>query len=83
MEQDDSDGTVDEATAVRRQLTAACAAVEDANAHGLRLVAMVFGSEDAERMDVFGVDGVDIGEVLEAAAGQQWEPTSDQPLRGN
>jgi hypothetical protein len=31
MEQDDND-LVDEATAVRRQLTAACAAVEHANA---------------------------------------------------
>ena len=34
-------------------------------------------------MEVFGIDGIDIGEVLEAAAGQQWEPTPDQPLRGN
>jgi len=44
---------------------------------------MVFGSEDGERMEVFGVDGIAIGEVLEAAAGQQWELTTDQPLRGN
>ena len=82
MEQNDND-MVDEATAVRRQLTAACAAVENANAHGLRLAAIVFGSEDGERMEVFGVDGIDIGDVLEVAAGQQWEPTPDQPLRGN
>ena len=82
MEQNDNE-MVDEATAVRRQLTAACAAVEDANAHGFRLLAIVFGSEDGEEMEVFGVEGIDIGEVLEAAAGQQWEPTPDQPLRGN
>ena len=83
METNDDKDMVDEATAVRRQLTAACAAVEDANARGFRLLAIVFGSEDGERMEVFGVDGIDIGEVLEVAAGQQWEPTPDQPLRGN
>ena len=82
MEQDDND-MVDEATAVRRQLTAACAAVENANAHGCRLLAIVFGSDDGERLEVFGVEGIDIGEILEAAAAQQWEPTPDQPLRGN
>jgi len=82
MEQDDND-RVDEATAVRRQLTAACAAVEDANAHGLGLAAMIFVSEDGERMTVFGIDGIDIGDVLEVAAGTQWELTPDQPLRGN
>jgi hypothetical protein len=82
MEQDDN-GTVDEATAIRRQLTAACAAVEHANAHGLGLAAMIFLSEDGEQMEVFGIDGLDIGEVLEAAAGTRWELTPDQPLRGN
>jgi hypothetical protein len=82
MKQDDND-MVDEATVVRRQLTAACAAVEDANAHGFRLLAIVFGSEDREQMEVFGVEGIDIGEILEAAAGQRWEPTADQPLRGS
>jgi hypothetical protein len=68
---------VDEATAVRRQLTAACAAVEDANFQGLGLAAMIFLSEDGERMVVFGIDGIDIGEVLEVAARQQWELTPD------
>jgi hypothetical protein len=32
---------------------------------------------------VFGVEGIDVGEVLEAAAGVAWAPTADQPLRGN
>ena len=82
MEQNDND-RVDEATAVRRQLTAACAAVENANADGLGLAAMIFVSEDGERMTVFGIDGIDIGDVLEVAAGTQWELTPDQPLRGN
>jgi len=82
MEHDD-DGMVDEATAVRRQLTAACAAVEHANSQGLGLAAMIFVSEDGEEMVVFGIDGLDIGEVLEVAAGQHWELTPDQPLRGN
>jgi len=82
MEHDDDD-MVDEATAVRRQLTAACAAVEDANTQGLGLAAMIFLSEDGEEMLVFGIDGLDIGEVLERAAGQQWELTPDQPLRGS
>jgi hypothetical protein len=69
-------------TAIRRQLTAACAAVADANAHGLGLAAMIFVSEDGERMEVFGIDGIDIGDVLEAAAGQQWELRPISPCAG-
>jgi hypothetical protein len=82
MEQHDND-MVDEVTAVRRQLTAACAAVEHATAQGMSLAAMIFVSEDGNRMGVAGIDGIDIGEVLEVAARQQWELTPDQPLRGN
>jgi len=81
MEHDDND-MVDEATAVRRQLTAACAAVEHANTQGMSLAAMIFVSDEGEML-VFGVEGLDIGDVLEAAAGRQWERTPDQPLRGN
>jgi hypothetical protein len=47
METSDDNDTVDEATAVRRPLTAACAAVEDANFQGLGLAAMIFLSEDS------------------------------------
>jgi hypothetical protein len=83
MEQNDTEDTVDDAMAVRRQLTAACAAVDHANSQGLALAVMVFVSEDGERMVVFGLEGIDIYEVLEVAARQQWERTPDQPLRGN
>jgi hypothetical protein len=83
MEQNDTEDTVDEAMAVRRQLTAAGAAVDHANSQGLALAVMVFVSEDGERMVVFGLEGIDIYEVLEVAARQQWERTPDQPLRGN
>lgn len=55
----------------------------DAGSQRLGLTPMVFTSEDGERMVVFGIDGVDIGEVLEVAARQQWELASDQPLRGS
>src|SRR5262249_14486156 len=65
MEHDDND-MVDEATAVRRQLTAACAAVEHATTQGMSLAAMIFVSDDGEML-VFGVEGLDIGDVLEAA----------------
>jgi hypothetical protein len=47
----------------------------------MSLLAIVFGANDGETMTVFGVEGIDIGAILEAAAAQQWEP--DQPLRGN
>ena len=33
-------------------------------------------------MTVFGVEGIDIGEVLEAAAGVQWEPQPISPCGG-
>jgi hypothetical protein len=80
---DDDNDLVDEATGVRRQLTAACAAVEHATTQGMSLAAMVFVSDDGEQMVVFGLEGPDLGEVLQMAAGQCWEPTPDQPLRGN
>jgi len=40
---------------------------------------MVFGSNDGERMTVFGVEGMDVSAVLEAAASQTWEMMDDQP----
>ena len=82
MEQKDND-TVDEETALKRQLTEACAAIHHAHGEGMSLLAIVFGANDGETMTVFGVEGIDIGVILEAAAAQQWEPTDDQPLRGN
>src|SRR5262249_38091695 len=81
MEHDDND-MVDEATAVRRQLAAPCRARRHAHTHGVSLAAMSFVSDEGEML-VFGVEGLDIGDVLEAAAGRQWERTPDQPLRGN
>jgi hypothetical protein len=76
------EGMVDEATAIKRQITAACAAIEHANSEGLGLAVMIFLSEDGQIMTVFGIDGIDVGEVLEAAASQTWDMTDDQPLRG-
>ena len=73
---------VDEATAIKRQISAACAAIDCANAEGLGLAVMIFLSEDGETMTVFGIDGIDVGEVLEAAAGTVWDLTEDQPLKG-
>lgn len=78
----DEEGMVDEATAVKRQMTAACAAIDHANSERMGLAAMIFLSEDGERMTVFGIDGIDVGEVLEAAARQTWDLTEEQPLRG-
>jgi hypothetical protein len=80
MKQDDND-VVDEETALKRQLAAACAAIHHAHGEGMSLLAIVFGANDGETMTVFGLEGIDIGAILEAAAAQQWEP--DQPLRGN
>jgi hypothetical protein len=82
MKQDDND-TVDEETALKRQLAAAYAAIHHAHGEGMSLLVMVFGANDGETMTVFGVEGIDVGEVLEAAAGVAWELTADQPLQGN
>jgi len=49
----------------------------------MSLAAMIFVSDDGEQMLVFGLEGIDVGAVLEVAAGERWEPTPDQPLRGN
>lgn len=76
------EGMVDEATAVKRQMTAACAAIDHASAEGLGLAVMIFLSEDGDRMTVFGIDGIDVGDVLELAAGRTWDLTEEQPLRG-
>ena len=73
---------VDEERAVKRQKAAACAAIDDANSEGLGLAVMIFLSEDGDRMTVFGIDGIDVGEVLEAASNTAWDLTEDQPLRG-
>jgi hypothetical protein len=76
------DGMVDEATALKRQMTAACAAIDHANSEGMGLAVLIFLSDDGDRMTVFGIDGIDVGEVLEVAARQTWDLTEDQPLRG-
>jgi hypothetical protein len=73
---------VDEATALKRQMTAACAAIDHANSEGMGLAVLIFLSDDGHRMTVFGIDGIDVGEVLEVAARQTWDLTDDQPLRG-
>lgn len=80
---DEQEPMVDEVTAIKRQLTAACSAIDHANSVGLGLAVMIFLSENGERMTVFGIDGIDVGEVLEAAAGQVWDLTEDQPLVGS
>jgi hypothetical protein len=77
------EGMVDEATALKRQMTAACAAIDHANSEGLGLAVMIFLSEDGEMMTVFGIDGLDVEEVLEAAASTRWGATDEQPLRGH
>jgi hypothetical protein len=63
-------------------MTAACAAIDHANSEGMGLAVLIFLSDDGHRMTVFGIDGIDVGEVLEVAARQTWDLTEDQPLRG-
>ena len=74
---------VDDETVVRRQKTAACAAIDHAMTERMTLLVMVFGSEDGESMSVFGIEGVDVSAILEYAAQQAWCATPDQPLRGS
>jgi hypothetical protein len=84
MKQDDDDNDmVDEETALKRQLAAACAAIQHAHGEDMSLLVMVFGANDGETMTVFGIEGIDVGAILEAAAAQQWGPTPDQPLLGS
>ena len=77
-----SDDTVDEATALARQKTAALAAIDHAHDNNMSLGLMVFCANDGSSISVSGVEGVDVEVILQLASSKSWVADEEQPLRG-